>query len=76
MITRALTEKATFGKGLRERREPALLTPGGEYAPEEGAGDRHAKALGWKHGQHFQGAAGRPVGLGWSERVAGTWSER
>ena len=35
MIARALTEKVTFGRGLRERREPALLTPGAECSPEE-----------------------------------------
>ena len=69
MITRALTEEVTLGKGLRERGEPASLTPGGECSPDEREqGTVSAEALRWKRGQQVQGTARRPVGLGWGER--------
>ena len=45
-ITGALTEEVTFGKGLRERRGPASLAPGGACSPEESEqGTVSAKAL-------------------------------
>ena len=54
-ITGALTEEVTFGKGLRERRGPASLAPGGACSPEESEqGTVSAKALRWKCGQHVQ----------------------
>ena len=69
MITRALTEEVSFGKGLRDSGEPASLTPGGACSPDEreqGAGS--AQALRWRRGQHVQGTARRPAGLGSGER--------